>query len=242
MKILDIDAGNTRVKWRLTCDTVVICSGVIDNCTAEQFFEQSLQEVSGGIDRCRLSSVRSSAVIGELCRSIQQGFNIKPELPKPKSGIGGIVYDKADPRKLGDDRWLAMLGARRFYPEKTVMVVDSGTALTLDVINSQGVFQGGMICPGVGTMLKSLTDAADLLVLPDDKNYSRARAHNSVQAVLNGVVSMAAALVEREVQKISGDVTVVLCGGDAPVLAEQLTIPAEYCPDLVFDGLEVALP
>ena len=135
-----------------------------------------------------------------------------------------------------------MLGARKYYPDQAVVVVDSGTALTLDVIDQKGVFQGGLITPGLGTMLKAMADSADLLVLPEVKKYDRRLAKNSIDAVLNGALSMAASLIEREVQRFSGDVQVVLCGGDALTIAEQLTITVNHHPELVFDGLGIALP
>ena len=64
----------------------------------------------------------------------------------------------------------------------------------------------------------------------------------SIQAIQNGALSMAAALIEKEVERYPGSIKVLLCGGDARVLAECLTIPVEYHQDLVLDGLAVARP
>ncbi|MCL6270017.1 type III pantothenate kinase [Sansalvadorimonas sp. 2012CJ34-2] len=242
MRILDIDAGNTRVKWRYLVDGKSHKAGAFANDSSNALVEMIADSVDGAVDLCRMASVRAPKERESLRASLENVFGVSPALPDPESGIGGVHFPDADPCRLGDDRWLAMLGARKHYPDGPVVVIDSGTALTLDAVDANGVFQGGLITPGVNTMLKSMVDAADLLVLPDEKEFSRSLAKNSVQAVLNGALSMAASLIEREVQRFNSQARVVLCGGDARMLAEQMNIPVEYCPELVFEGLEVAIP
>ena len=242
MNTLDIDAGNTRLKWRLSVDGKSVLQGALDNTHADDYAAEISSSINIDVGRCRISSVRAPEVVNELASALQMVFGVVAEQPRPQSGVGGLIVDKVDPGRLGCDRWLAMLGGKVLYPDRNLMIVDSGTALTVDVVSADGYFQGGLICPGLKTMLWSMTESADLLVLPERPECHRALAHESVQSVQNGALSMAVALIEKESERIEGDVTVVLCGGDAPVLAESLNIPVQYQPDIVFKGLEVALP
>ncbi|MTI11876.1 type III pantothenate kinase [Sansalvadorimonas verongulae] len=243
MNILDIDAGNTRLKWRLQSKGNTKASGAIQNAAIKVMVTSLVESLDGiPVHFSRMSSVRSSEVIENICAKIKDAFGVTPRLPDPIAETPGLTVRNVNPHRLGCDRWLAMLGARALYPDQAVMIVDSGTALTLDVVGANGIFQGGLICPGLNTMLRSVTESTDLLVLPDVPKFERGLAFPSLQAIQNGSLSMAAALIEKEVERYSGSIRLLLCGGDARLLAECLTIPVEYYKDLVLDGLAVAIP
>ena len=242
MSVLDIDAGNTRLKWQELRRGVVVSSGAIANSDISGMVDDVGDALSGRVSACRVSSVRGRDVVEGLLRALKKRFCIDPVLPEPRSGIGGLVVEGVSPSRLGDDRWLAMLGAIKLYPEQPVIIVDSGTALTLDVVDRHGAFRGGLICPGVRTMLQAMADSADRLVLPEKLELQRGVALSSLQAVQNGALSMATSVIEREVARLGGNAVVILCGGDAPLLAECVDISVQMHPDLVFEGLRVALP
>ncbi len=251
MNILDIDAGNTRLKWRLLQNGETLGQGAIANAPAEQLVSELAKALEGVVATrdsisflgCRLSSVRSPEAIEALQRCISKKFGVEPVQPVPEETVKGLVVKTVDPKRLGDDRWLAMLGAVTLYPGRPIIVVDSGTALTLDCINAQGEFSGGLICPGLKTMLKGMASSADRLVLPERPDYQRGVAAKSLQAVQNGTLTMALSLIESEFRRIPGhDVKLILCGGDASLLAKNLEVPATIASDLVFDGLAAALP
>ncbi|CAM3732277.1 type III pantothenate kinase [Parendozoicomonas haliclonae] len=240
MSILEIDAGNTRLKWRVTKQGDVIARGVVNNTSPEDMVEAIAGEVES-TEECWLASVRGAEVIAALSLAIQKRFSVSVQIPKPENGVGGLFVNEVDPARLGMDRWLAMLGARKLYPDQPVMVVDSGTALTLDVVNGAGVFQGGLICPGLKTMLKAMADSADLLVMPPEPVLERGLTFASIQAVQNGALTMAVSLVEREAERFGQNIKVILCGGDGQLLAGNMAIPVQLEPELVFEGLSVAL-
>ena len=243
MNILDIDAGNTRLKWRFSSHGCTKGSGAIINASEACMIAELKGHLDGvPVDICRFSSVRSSAVIAFMCAEIETALGVRPLIPDPVQEASGLLVQGVNAKRLGCDRWLAMLGARLLYPDAAVMVIDSGTALTLDVVSADGVFQGGLICPGLNTMLRAMTESADLLVLPDALRYERSLTFSSIQAIQNGALSMAAALIEKEIERFPGDIKPLLCGGDARLLAESLSIPVECHQDLIFDGLAVALP
>ncbi len=244
MNVLDIDAGNTRLKWRLI-DRVggcVIDQGVQTNASPASMVANLFARIAGGFDCCRLASVRDESFIFALSSLIEERWGVMPRQPRPANGVGGLLVDGVDPARLGVDRWLAMVGAYARYRGQNIMIVDSGTALTLDVVSAAGHFQGGLICPGLNTMLKAMANNADRLVLPEQPKLERGLTFTSLQAVQNGALTMAVSLIEREYERYQGEIVVLLCGGDGPLLAEHLTVPAQLCPELVFAGLEIALP
>ncbi len=242
MSILDIDAGNTRLKWRLVDRGERVDCGVVNNAHPDVMVEALSQQIKGTVSVCRLASVKGADFIAKLCDAIEKVFGIRPKLPIPENGTGHLMVTGVEPRRLGMDRWLAMVGAVHLYPGQAVMVIDSGTALTLDVVGEDGIFRGGLICPGLNTMLKAMVDSADLLVMPDVLKLHRGLAFASVQAVQNGALTMAVSLIEKEVERYSGELIVILCGGDARLLAENVSVPVNLHPELVFQGLDIALP
>ena len=245
MSVLDIDAGILRLKWRLL-DSVsrnVVAQGVEKNNKPELMVASIADQLPAGITECRLASVKGETFIFELCSAIESLLGVMPRQPRPVNGVGGLVVEGVDPAYLGVDRWLAMLGAHALYPDRNVMIVDSGTALTLDVVDRNGHFQGGLICPGLNTMLKAMADNADRLVMPAEPELKRGLTFRSLQAVQNGALTMALSLIEREYERYhGGDIAVILCGGDGPLLAENLSVPVVQHPELVFVGLDLALP
>jgi type III pantothenate kinase len=66
-----------------------------------------------------------------------------------------VTNGYADPGQLGADRWAALIGARQIH-RGTVLVVNSGTATTVDVLSSSGFFRGGVILPGIELMKEAL--------------------------------------------------------------------------------------
>ena len=238
MKTLDLDAGNSRLKWRLLCDGVVVSCGAIVN----EAIGDMVEKLPRPVDRCRLASVRSAAVNDQLCTQIVSQLAVLPWVPEPATGLGGLHLTGESPDRLGCDRWLAMVGAVAYCPGETVMVVDCGTAMTVDLICAEGFFQGGMICPGFEAMLQAVVRSADRLSLPQDRAFVRGFHKHTVPAVLSGVISMAAALVEREAQKTEGLACVLVCGGDGASLVDHvgaIDVPVVYKNDLIFKGLDV---
>ena len=243
MNILDLDCGNTRLKWRLMCDGELRQSGAVDNtgCCASML-QQVVDELCVQPDRCRMSSVRAQEINDIIETTVFDIWDIKVERPVKQEHLGGVRLVGVDPAAYGEDRWLALLAARAAIPGRPLVVVDSGTALTLDIIDAAGCFKGGLIVPGISLMLKSMADNADRLLITEQRHFRRGLGLKTVEAMQFGVASMAAALIEKEHEFLGEGAAVVIGGGDATVLAELVTIPVLHLPDLVFEGLAIALP
>ena len=244
--ILDIDAGNTRLKWRLLNEKrEVILSGF------DHYRPHYKAVVCRVVDklpfwpvRCRLCCAHTDEATSELAQALEACLGFAVETLRGIDQTGCDLRD-TDPKALGADRWLGLLAGRKLCPDKAFMVVDAGTALTLDLCNTEGEYLGGYIVPGSHAHFSALAEGAQRLkkhcpeCLPEGE---RCPAKHVKGALENGFITMAASLIEGEYERFRNDIQVILCGGDGAFLAHHLNIPSTYKPDLVLEGLGMALP
>jgi type III pantothenate kinase len=146
------------------------------------------------------------------------------------------------PHTLGLDRIVAGIGASVHFPEEDVVVIDSGSAVTLDLILSGGVFAGGVIAPGLKAFEVGLNQLAPGLpmvsrVVPED--FPGTSTHSCLQlGVAGGFVHMLTGFIRQ--YETMGVQKFILTGGDAGWIHEHLKnhFPTVLIPELVFDGLE----
>jgi type III pantothenate kinase len=149
----------------------------------------------------------------------------------------GVTSRYRDPAQLGTDRWAALIGARAARQGATLVIV-AGTATTVDMLDAKGVFQGGIIIPGIALMRESLSRGT--AQLPDVAGeYSRfpasteeAIASGTLLATLGAIERMGATLRDQ----VGSEVALVLSGGAAPALLPHLPA-AEVREHLVLEGL-----
>ena len=234
MRLL-VDAGNTRLKWRLERDGVPVEQGAgrLDD-------DAQITAVLNTIDG--IESVAVSTVASEERQERLQGF-LKQQTAAPVTFYwaertrGGLVNAYKDVARMGADRWHAMYGAWASC-RQGFAVVDAGSAVTVDYVDASGRHLGGFILPGLQMMLRSLkTDAARIgfdpaQILATDPGRSTGECVNHGLAWLSaGMVER----IERDVREYAlGDI--VVTGGDADRLL-GLGLRAQSHPGLVLDGL-----
>ena len=149
---LEIDVGNSRAKWRVTA--LGLCGFLPSAALAEK---TKLPAEWGGLklDVICLSSVLAEAATHAVIETLQRIFAC--DVHRAYSGVtaAGVINGYAEPSRLGVDRWLALLAARQLCPGNLV-VVDAGTAITLDLLSGDGRHLGGYILPGVERQAQSL--------------------------------------------------------------------------------------
>ena len=230
MPSLEIDIGNSRTKYRLGEQRGVVPAPTLP------------LDLDGMPDRIRVSAVKGDR--HAIRASLRDIYGVEPEFARVETPCGGVRCAYVDPGRLGVDRWLAVLAAWQIA-RAPALVCDVGTAMTLDYVDGAGVHRGGFIAPGIATMRRALrSETRD--VRPDDRMLDAlAWGRDTDTAVAGGTLAMAlgAIAAAERLASVGGETPrLMIAGGDAEPIMAVMDRPAEHRPDLVLDGLLVALP
>ena len=245
--ILELDCGNSFIKWRIVISGLELteqCQGKAKNL-AELLAQLTLLD-SVKISVCRLVSVRSERENQQICSGLSGLLGVEVSCAAPARQLGGVINGYADFNRLGLDRWLAMVGAFDLCRGACV-VLDLGTAITVDFVNSEGAHLGGYITPGLGLLRNQLlTRTSGVRYEPFNKDVTRRASPGRAtdEAVERGCLQMLRGYVGLqlfEAEKYLGSgFRVYGTGGDVALVADM---PGIICvPDLVFKGLAIACP
>ena len=232
MKLL-IDAGNTRIKWALVENGTWVRSGAFPVAQARELsgqFPASLQ----------ITSVWASNVAGEpvasQLRGIVQSHSARSlHMVTAQPLQCSVRNGYANPAQLGSDRWAALIAAWHMV-HGMCLVVNSGTATTIDALSAQGEFIGGLILPGIELMQRSLAEAA--VQLGREPGRYADFPGNTADAMFSGAIQATCGAILRQRAQLGDEaVPVVLSGGAAPLLREHLALPLQVAEDLVLQGL-----
>jgi type III pantothenate kinase len=245
--ILEVDCGNTLLKWRvLDGDGLSVkCKGsVLDE--AGLLTQLHLNTASIGLLRkCRMVSVRSDAETNSLVAALRLQYSIPVVLASSSKVLSGVTNGYHDYKLLGTDRWLAILGAFALK-QSACLVLDIGTAVTADFVDATGMHLGGFICPGIKMMRTHLgLGTARVAYLAEDAFAGSGPGHTTAEAVERGTELMLLGFVGLQVNKAQdlwgAEFSVLLTGGDAGLVKAHFD-DAIAVPDLVFRGLALACP
>ncbi len=241
MLSLQLDVGNTATKWRLMDRGRRVNGG---RCSLDAESLDRLASLSP--DELWVASVASDQVEAQLCRDFQR-HGLKPEFVRAANECAGVRNSYAEPGKMGVDRWLAMLGAYRAHPGG-VVVVDAGTAATIDLVAPDGRHIGGYILPGFRLMCSSLTGSTGRVRYDNAAEVSLRPGRQTADCVEGAawlaLVSAVSGAIEQYTVAEGVVPDVVLTGGDAQVIAGLAGSRAagwSIVEELVLDGLQLAV-
>jgi type III pantothenate kinase len=146
---------------------------------------------------------------------------------------------------LGVDRWVCLIGAKSMYPNKSLCVIDSGTAITIDVLSKEGVHQGGHIVPGLWSLYSALqSNTANITT--NKIRQTVLKDHGAFGSSTNdGIVKGCRTMIRSYIDKIAKDliaefesITFVVTGGGK---LDMQNIEHHEHPELIFEGLEVIM-
>lgn len=141
---------------------------------------------------------------------------------------------------LGIDRWLAVLGAVAQYPGKNVIVVDAGTATTVDFVTKDKQHLGGWIVPGLELMTSSIAQRADKVFDSDDTHYQYDVGTTTPQALKFGCLAAQLGVVRQAIEFFDREFELVLAGGTAALMLGPLSeFKPHYDELIVFRGLDL---
>jgi type III pantothenate kinase len=230
--MLTIDCGNTRLKWgRFDGDRLAESGSMplIELGMMSRRLPVPLPQ------RVVVSNVAGERAAVEMRAALEgQGRLVRWVRAQPEQC--GVRNGYTDPAQLGSDRWAALIGARHLH-DGACLVVMAGTATTVDVLDADGRFQGGLILPGFALMRQSLTQST--AQLKDEVGIYAEFPRNTADAIASGCLAAQLGAVERMFRPMSGqpDSLCILSGGGAQPLYERLDGPKRHEPHLVLHGL-----
>jgi type III pantothenate kinase len=231
-----IDLGNTRIKWRRAGSVEVNISPANDLSALRSF----LQTAPGSTPRAFVSSVALDSQKQSLLALLDE-FSVQTLCCRAGTEFAGLRSGYREPSTLGADRWLAMvaLWVRR---GRHFLLVDAGSAITLDLVDDQGCHSGGYILPGIDMQLDALARKNPRLearpLTPETAPSTLMPGRNTKEAVSRGVLVAMASFITSllEHHGLEGD-DLCLTGGDAGLL-HALCPQARVMEHLVLEGLE----
>ncbi len=249
MAFLAIDIGNTRLKWALYAAPRP-GSPVLQHGAA---FLETIDELAEGAwaGLPAPGSMLGCDVAGDAVRRRVEEqleiWDLDPSWVVPSQHAAGVTSGYDHPNRLGADRWCALVGARaRVLAEvgpggapRPALVVMVGTAVTVDALDAEGRFLGGLILPGFGMMLRALELGTAGLKVPTGEVVDFPT--NTSDALMSGGANAIAGAIERQhrrlVRRTGQQPLLLMTGGAAVKLAPITDLHFETVDGLIFDGL-----
>lgn len=226
--LLYVDQGNTRAKFWLVRAGQVLCRGSVVG-TAELQQELHGRSIAGIV----LATVKSADEAALLLMPWRDAVP-SPVLVSVRTHILPTAYD--DATKLGIDRWLGVLAARAMGAGPA-LVVDAGTAITVDVLSAQGLHAGGYILSGLAMQQAALAAETVRVKFPQADWGAQSLGTNTAAAVGHGSIRAICALVREMAQDFDQGPRIYLTGGNARDLAQFLP-EAQVVDDLLLIGMQ----
>ena len=239
MSLLVIDAGNTRIKWaqrESAGDNWGAHGFAAARATVDDLAE--LRAKAGAASRAGLCCVGGQDMRERLAQVLSGANVTEVKAQKEHAGVRSF-YEP--PESLGADRWCSLLALREKYGHGVCVV--AGTAVTIDGLDEDGKYHGGLILPGRAAMVNALGATTALRLPPAAKldAVGANEADTTRKAVGTGVLAAIAGAVLWYINHRNfGAAPIVLSGGDANWLAAQLP-QAQIDHDLVFAGIACAV-
>jgi len=239
MKLL-VDIGNSAVKW---ASEEELAAGEVHRSDGGDLQETLIPLWSRmtAPRRVAISSVRSGERLAVLRDWMWRQWGLHPYMAEAREEAFGVVNGYREPARLGVDRWLALIAARARF-KGPVLVVDCGSATTLDTMDTGGRHLGGLILPGLGLFRRCLLENTDIPG-PGEGRGIDYFATDTATGIDSGAILATVSAVERMTgllqQRSPEAVICLLTGGDAGRLSGQLAVSHRIEPNLVLQGLAI---
>ncbi|MFL6764381.1 MAG: type III pantothenate kinase [Sphingomicrobium sp.] len=235
-----VDGGEIKARWRIATDP---------RRTADQYsvWLHQLLELEG-LSRDAVEGVIIGTVVPRALHNLEvlseKYFRKTPLIAGQGRAAWPLQLDVDEPQNVGADRALNAIAAHAKHPGD-LLVIDFGTATTLDVVSPSGAYTGGIIAPGINLSLDALVSAAAKLPriaieAPDGNSViGRTTQSQMLIGIYWGYVAMLEGLVERIKSELGRPVTVVASGGLATLFDKHTDVFDAIEPDLTIQGLSL---
>ena len=231
--MLLLDIGNSRIKWACVEGGLWLRQGAAGSAEWA-VLRQAFASLSPP-HRILVSNVAGKTAEEQL-RTVCAAWTCPLEFITAQAVQCGVRNGYAQPAQLGSDRWAALIAAWQ-QEHAACLVVNCGTATTVDALSCDGEFLGGLILPGVDLMRRSL--AAGTAQLGMDAGQWREFPRNTADAISTGVIQATVGAIMRqyELLKVPG-ARCWLSGGAADEIQPYLGMPLRRADNLVLQGLQ----
>jgi type III pantothenate kinase len=247
LELIAVSVGNTRTRLGVFRDNELEQTAI--------FINSDEAALAKGVLDAKLRDPKSPIVIASVNPPISTRLemSIVPEIERRGGEVFRIGRDLGipianaltDDSTVGQDRLLNALGAYS-RAKQACIVVDAGTAVTVDFVDGQGVFQGGAIAPGLSMMLWALHNRTAALPeiafepLPPEEPFGKDTARAMRLGVQSAVRGMVRLLSERYAEAFGAYPQIIATGGDAAVLFESDEVIEHIVPNLTLMGIQAA--
>ena len=245
--LLAIEQGNTNTlfavhdgtEWSAQWRTATEASRTADEYAVWLSQLLTMRGLSiGQLDGCIISSVVPQSIFN-LRNLSRRYLNVEPLVIGDNVDLGMPVRI-LKPSEAGADRLVNAIGAHLAYPGDLI-IIDSGTATTFDVVAADGAFEGGVIAPGINLSLQALHEAAAMLpriaIQRPEKVIGKDTVSNMQSGVFWGSVGLIEGLVARIKAEWGKPMTVIGTGGVASLFEGATDSIDRFDPDLTIRGL-----
>ena len=248
MTFIALDVGNTRLKWALydspRTNAALLSQGAVFLENIDRLADEDWKSLPP-VTRMLGCIVAGDALRRRVDEQLEI-WDLTPSWVVPSASEAGLHNGYDHPTRLGADRWVAMIGALARMRAQTaqaaprpMVVVMVGTAVTVEAIDAQGHFLGGLILPGHGIMLRALESGTAGLRGPTGE--VREFPTNTSDALTSGGTFAIAGAVERMVQHVrvhcKDEPLCYMTGGAGWKMAPSMSVQCELVDSLIFDGL-----
>ena len=238
-----IDIGNSRLKWAVSDqDNWQTGSEQVSGSGLSVILDNIWQDVARP-DKIVIASVVDPDRASQIGEWLRSRWSLSPIWVTAQKQQLGVTNCYQNPETLGADRWAALIAARNLTP-KSAIVIDCGTAVTVDFLSDDGKFNGGVIFPGLSMLRKSLVTGTSNIQQheADDSVMPACNTEQGVAAgTLQGWLGAIQHVVDNYRVKFGKEAEVIVTGGDVDKFISGLPavaqVGARRVPDLVLKGL-----
>ena len=236
------DFGNTRLKWGVRNGDGWTTARI--NNSDPRLMSQNLDREFVGLgvpEQVWISSVTSKESTQALCDWIERRWQLAPSVIQSSASCCGVRNTYKQPETLGSDRWAALVAVRHRF-ESPACIIDCGTAITVDMLDKEGSYRGGVIFPGLALSRSSLVRNTSKLQIGADEAVNCLADSTSagiLSGTFTGTVGAIEKIVECQQRRADRECSIYVTGGDGEIIAGSLGLQCSVVEDLVLQGLEV---
>lgn len=253
--MLLLDVGNSAIKGQWWLDDELQYSF---SCRVTGDWQTVLKSIVSeiGAKQCYYASVADPELEAQLRHCLDEVYGVESNTQLTTQKIAADVYNGyAQHEKLGVDRWLALLGGADTAAPVDKLIIDAGSAITVDLLTKDGEHLGGAILPGFNTSLtrfKQIMSKVDFdhpdIICTDEPGCSTEACihinYGSADALTDMTTTdatMVDRLIDRWFKRLAPDAVMIVAGGDANRINSHQQYLRYEIPDLVFRGMRKQL-